>query len=68
VLQLVHLKEDWELMKRRKRALERDFASGMVETTGSEAETLREEVWKRKDAIWNDFVVNIGYLPLTVHW
>jgi hypothetical protein len=68
VLQLVHLKEDWELMKRRKRALERDFASGMVETTGSEAEKLREVVGKRKEAIWNDFVVNIVYLPLTVHW
>jgi hypothetical protein len=47
-------------MKRRERALERDFARGMVETTGSEAEKLREVVGKRKDAIWNDFVVNIG--------
>jgi hypothetical protein len=68
VLQLVRLKEDWKLMKRRMRALERSFASGTVETTGSEAEKLREVVGKRKDTIWNDFVVNIGYLPLTVHW
>lgn len=68
VLQLVHLKEDWKLIKGRERALERDFASGTVERKGVEAETLREEVRKRKDAIWNEFVGNIGYLPLTVHW
>ena len=68
VLQLVHLKEDWRLVKRRERALERDFASGAVEKTGREAEKLREEVRRRKDAIWNELVVNVGYLPLTVHW
>ena len=68
VLQLVHLKEDWKLVQRREHALERDFTSGMVEKTGAEAETLREEVRKRKEAIWNEFVVNFGYLPLTVHW
>ena len=68
VLQLVHLKEDWRLVKRRERALERDFANGAVEKTGAEAERLREEVRKRKDAIWNELVVNLGYLPLTVHW
>jgi hypothetical protein len=39
----------------------------MMEKTGSEAVKLRE-VGKRKDSIWNEFVVNIGYLPLTVHW
>jgi hypothetical protein len=68
VLQLVHLKEDWKLVKERERALERDFARGTVETTGAEAERLREGVRKRKNAIWNELVGNIGYLPLTVHW
>ena len=68
VLQLVHLREDWRLVNRRERALERDFASGTVEKTGAEAERLREEVRRRKVAIWNELVVNFGYLPLTLHW
>jgi len=68
VLQLVHMKEDWNLIKGRERAIERDFASGTVEKTGAEAEALREEVRKRKNAIWNELLVNLGYLPLTLHW
>jgi hypothetical protein len=68
VLQLVHLREDWRLVKLRERALERDFASGTVGKMGAEAERLREEVGRRKDAIWNELVVNVGYLPLTAHW
>ena len=67
VLQIVHLKEDWRPVRRRERALERDFASRTVDKTGAEMERLREGVRKRKDAVWSEFVVNIGYLPLKVH-
>ena len=28
----------------------------------------REELRKRWDAFWSEVVVNVGYVPLTIHW
>lgn len=62
-LQFLHLKEDWALLKRRERALKKDLAAG-----AEEEKRLVVEIQIRKEAILNELVVNLGYLPLTVHW
>lgn len=28
----------------------------------------KEEMEQRWDAFWSEVVVNLGYLPLTIHW
>ena len=68
VLQFLHLKEDWKLLKLRERALRRN--SGKTSGTGEfpSASPDHLEVAQRKSAIWNEFLVNVGYLPLTLHW
>ncbi|KAG8831246.1 hypothetical protein FRC17_003442 [Serendipita sp. 399] len=68
-LQFLHLKEDWKLLKRREKALAKDTGSlGEKGRLSVEQENLRAELLRRKDAILNELIVNIGYLPLTVHW
>lgn len=37
-----------------------------LETGPSPAE--KEDIRKRQKALWNEFVVNLAYLPLTIHW
>jgi hypothetical protein len=67
-LQFLHLREDWKLLKLRERALRRN--TGKQTGTGEAASTSLEhfEVAQRRRAIWNEFLVNVGYLPLTLHW
>ncbi|KAF8525899.1 peroxisomal biogenesis factor 11 [Hysterangium stoloniferum] len=64
-LQFLHLKEDWKLYKLRERALRRNSGKS---NGADEVLTEKMEVEQRKRAIWNEFWVNVGYLPLTVHW
>ncbi|KAI0950777.1 hypothetical protein AcW1_010357 [Taiwanofungus camphoratus] len=59
-LQFVHLREDGKLLKKQERAV------GKSKAIATQAE--RDELKKRWDALWSEFVVNLGYLPLTVHW
>ena len=61
LLQFAHLREDWKLLKKRDKTLRK--AKG----TGSNALEL-EDINQRWDAFWNEVVVNVGYLPLTLHW
>jgi hypothetical protein len=61
MLQFVHLKEDWKLIKMRERTLRKAKGTGL-----SPAE--KTELRHRWDAYWNEVVVNVGYLPLTMHW
>jgi len=61
MLQFAHLKEDWKLIKMRERTLRKAKGTGL-----SPAE--KTELQQRWDAYWNEVVVNVGYLPLTVHW
>lgn len=66
-MQFLHLKEDWRLLKLRERALKRN--SGKTAGVSEAAPSIeRVEVAQRKSAIWNEFLVNVGYLPLTIHW
>ena len=61
LLQFAHLREDRKLLKARERSLRKAKGSGI---SASEKEELRQ----RWDAYWNEVIVNIGYLPLTIHW
>jgi hypothetical protein len=61
ILQFAHLKEDGKLLKRRERTLRK--AKSTVPTVGE-----KEELQQRWDAFWNEVLVNVGYLPLTIHW
>ncbi|OBZ72070.1 hypothetical protein A0H81_08047 [Grifola frondosa] len=60
VLQLAHLREDRKLLQVRERSLSKSKA------TGAQAE--KEELKQRWDSLWTELAVNIGYLPLTIHW
>jgi hypothetical protein len=62
LLQLAHLREDRRLLKAKERTLGK--AKGKMGTGAAERDELRQ----RWDAFWNEVVVNLGYLPLTMHW
>lgn len=78
VLQFAHLVEDNRLLRMRARALERSRGHPPPEPKDGEQAPVSEEtqltrrMWadlaERKDAILNELWVNIGYLPLTLHW
>jgi len=31
-------------------------------------QTEKQELRQRWDAFWSEVVINVGYLPLTIHW
>ncbi|KAF8511510.1 peroxisomal biogenesis factor 11 [Gautieria morchelliformis] len=68
VLQFLHLREDWKLLKLRERALRRDSTKTTGDGESSLTSPEHTEVAQRKNAIWDEFMVNVGYLPLTLHW
>lgn len=65
-LQLAHLREDRVLLKRRAKALRSKEKGGSG--AGGNLSEERKELGRRWDAWWNEVAVNLGYLPLTVHW
>jgi hypothetical protein len=79
-LQLLHLVEDNRLLRLRARALERSrgHPTPIMPKEKEEEKSLSVEqvqtrrMWDelddRKEAILNEFWVNLGYLPLTIHW
>lgn len=82
LLQFFHLREDWKLVQMRERALARDAKAAITTASTAQSEKqlgasmnayaeeqhMRAEILKRKSAIINELVVNLSYLPLTVHW
>lgn len=74
-LQLLHLVEDNRLLRLRAKALERNRGHP-TPSSGEKALSLEQQqtrqMWDeldtRKEAILNECWVNIGYLPLTLHW
>ncbi|KAI0696305.1 hypothetical protein C8T65DRAFT_743636 [Cerioporus squamosus] len=60
VLQLAHLREDNKLLQMRERTLSK------TKTGATSAE--KEDIRKRRSAMFNELVVNLAYLPLTIHW
>jgi hypothetical protein len=61
LLQFAHLTEDWQLLKMRERTLKK--AKNTKPALGE-----KEDIQAGWDAFWNEVIVNVGYLPLTVHW
>lgn len=59
LLQFWHLREDNQLLIQREKALK-----GATALEDNE----KVEIQRRRSAIWNEIWVNLGYLPLTVHW
>lgn len=64
MLQFAHLAEDRRLLKSRERALKKEKGKLAPE----EKLLDMKEIASRWDALYNEFVVNLGYLPLTIHW
>jgi hypothetical protein len=64
VLQLVHLREDWDLLKR--------SASRGKESAGRNGDddglAWQKDLARRKKALINELIVNLGNLPVAVHW
>lgn len=62
VLHFAHLLEDRKLILQRHASIRR--SKGGSTLTEEEKREMRE----RWDAYWSEVVINLGYLPLTVHW
>ncbi len=60
-LHFAHLVEDRKLLKLRHKSMRKAKASGL-------SAEEKEEMEQRWDAFWSEVVVNLGYLPLTIHW
>ncbi|KAF9036238.1 hypothetical protein BJ165DRAFT_1354867 [Panaeolus papilionaceus] len=60
-LHFAHLWEDRKLLKQRQTSLRKAKGTGLTQAEKS-------ELGQRWDAFWSEVVINIGYLPLTVHW
>ncbi|GJJ08343.1 hypothetical protein Clacol_002554 [Clathrus columnatus] len=69
VLQFLHLKEDHRLLKLQEDSVKHSIKIGSG-TKDLDPNTISEEIIisRRKTALWNEFLVNVGYLPLTIHW
>lgn len=61
LLHFAHLREDWQLLQLRYRTLRKSKGTGLTVAE-------KQELQQRKDAFWSEVVINLGYLPLTVHW
>ena len=76
VLDFWHIMEDNRLLRTRAKALEK--SRGHPSPSSTESATLTEEqeatrrmwsdIYARKDMLLTQFWVNVGYLPLTLHW
>jgi hypothetical protein len=61
VLHFAHLVEDRKLLKQRHSSIRKAKGTGL---TNEE----KGEMAQRWDAFWSEVVINLGYLPLTIHW
>ena len=74
VLQFAHLVEDNRLLRARAKALQqsRGPATTDEKAVAAEPPTETRRMWaelrERKDMLLSQLWVNIGYLPLTLHW
>ncbi|KAH8102777.1 hypothetical protein DFH11DRAFT_1715450 [Phellopilus nigrolimitatus] len=62
-LQFAHLREDNRLLKLRERALTK-----VKGKSSNEVDAEKFELSLRRDALRNEFIANLGNLPLTIHW
>ena len=78
ILQLAHLREDTKLLQMQARTLAKtkvgacaapslpSVTEGPDQTGATAAE--KEDLRKRRSALWNELIVNLAYLPQTIHW
>lgn len=64
-LQFWHLKEDYRLLRVQEDSLKK---SGVDSPDPGSIAEQSSVISRRKAALWNELVVNMSYLPLTVHW
>ncbi|KAF8173042.1 hypothetical protein BJ912DRAFT_88082 [Pholiota molesta] len=60
-LHFAHLIEDRKLLKQRHSSIRKAKGTGL-------SREEKKEMQERWDAFWSEVVINLGYLPLTVHW
>jgi len=60
-LHFAHLLEDRKLLKQRHSSIRKAKGTGLTKEE-------KQEMEQRWDAFWSEVVVNLGYLPLTIHW
>ncbi|KAF8910563.1 hypothetical protein CPB84DRAFT_1672521 [Gymnopilus junonius] len=61
VLHFAHLIEDRKLLKQRHNSIRKAKGTGLTREE-------KMEMQQRWDAFWSEVVINLGYLPLTIHW
>jgi hypothetical protein len=61
VLHFAHLLEDRKLLKQRHSSIRKAKGTGLTKDE-------KKEMQQRWDAFWSEVVINLGYLPLTIHW
>lgn len=61
ILHFVHLIEDRKLLKQRHSSIRKAKGTGLTREE-------KMEIRQRWDAFWSEVIINLGYLPLTVHW
>ena len=61
LLQFFHLFEDRKLLLQRRASMRRAKNTGLTKEE-------KEEMMQRWDTFWSELVVNLSYLPLTIHW
>lgn len=61
VLHFAHLVEDRKILQQRQLMMKKAKGTGLTQTE-------KQELKQRWDAFWSEVVINVGYLPLTIHW
>jgi len=61
ILHFAHLIEDRKLLKQRHSSIRKAKGTGLTREE-------KIEIQQRWDAFWSEVVINLGYLPLTIHW
>lgn len=60
-LHFAHLIEDRKLLMQRHSSIRKAKGTGL-------SREEKKEMQQRWDAFWSEVVINLGYLPLTIHW
>jgi len=61
ILDFFHLIEDKKLLHQKHASIRKAKGTGL-------SREEKEELRQRRDAFWSQVVINLGYLPLTIHW
>ncbi|CAG8540381.1 13541_t:CDS:2 [Ambispora leptoticha] len=71
ILQFLHLYEEWKLLKRRRNEIARKAVTSSSSSSSSDSAEIEMEqkaLRVNEEEIIRNAIVNVGYLPLTLHW